>query len=531
MVTAPSLVKILGADDGAATLFTVGAWVGAAVVEFRFDGPAVGFAAKCHVECRMVHLLPPMWERFARLSVRKRIKVHEMVTLHGMRMWFTHLQCLISDTGLCFQLQSKPRGRPFRYIRHMIQLLPRLLLLLCTFTSCTQASPALMATPGLTGAFGFETSTPTDSSNVSVSCSASLGNGQYTLPSSQCIYGACMKLSSTTIACPRTSGGLNPAAFTIAAWLSPISTVYLRTTMIFFNVMGSGQSVQFGINFDDLFYNGILNTPQVIGNNNAYLSYLNGTGYQFPFTGASTVNWTHVAYVFNGAYIRLYANGILQSAFIESTDLTTIVSGSHFFIIGASSGVSGLRLTSFNGFIDDLGIFSVALNQSQISALYNVAFTPQPTSQPTLAPSSAPTINTTSVSPTSIPTSVPTANPSKSPTGNPSSVPTGNPTNEPIGAPTAVPSGAPTVGPTSVPSSVPTSGPTSAPLSAADYFTNDGNVTIALWFVISALFLAAVWFILTRSCFRQQFGYGLVPHVAAFSSTTKIENSTSSIGG
>src|SRR6266853_2478747 len=74
--------------------------------------------------------------------------------------------------------------------------------------------------------------------------------------------------------------------------------------------------------------------------------------------------WTHVAGVYDGATVKLYLNGILQS----STPWTQgIFPGSAPLIIGAtlSSG------SFFDGLIDEPSVYNRALSTGEIAAIYN----------------------------------------------------------------------------------------------------------------------------------------------------------------
>lgn len=207
-------------------------------------------------------------------------------------------------------------------------MLASLLVILCARTTWIQASPTLMATPGLIGAFGFEDSaTVTDSSDLSDYCTGHLGSGQFALPSKQCVYGSCMKMEDSWFFCARSRGGLTIQAYTVAAWLLPSVSRYVDATMLFFEVYDYIlRAVDFGITSSgNNWPNTSLNVPQVTDDKTIH-SYVNGSSYAFPFmeclpvnsTGNSsanstgnlcvnsTRNWAHVAFVFNGANVRIY---------------------------------------------------------------------------------------------------------------------------------------------------------------------------------------------------------------------------------
>jgi hypothetical protein len=326
-----------------------------------------------------------------------------------------------------------------------------LLLLLGVVFLLTNASPTLLSTPGVIAGFGFENSSPSDSTNMSATCTVLIGEGQFALPSSQCVYGSCMLLNNTAINCSRPSGGFSTRSqpYTVAAWLSPHISSQITATELFFSVFdNSSNALEFGINsFGMIAPNSTNNIPFLYENGDAKL-VLNGSSYAFPFASAPS-NWTHVAFVFDGAYVRLYINATLQSVFIARTNLTLAFTP-YTFGIGSRATWGGMR-TPFQGFIDELGVFNIALNQSQIFALYSVTNPP----------------------PTAAPTAVPTVAPSR----------------------------APTATPTGEPSPAPTTAPTSSSKSISDYLMNEGWFTVLIW---ASVFVVVG--ILSFCCCRQIYG-------------------------
>jgi len=76
-------------------------------------------------------------------------------------------------------------------------------------------------------------------------------------------------------------------------------------------------------------------------------------------------NWYFIAGVYDGEYLRLYVNGVEESNnYIGST---TLNASSEPVIIGSSSG----RWEFWNGTIDEVHIYNRALNEEEISDLYN----------------------------------------------------------------------------------------------------------------------------------------------------------------
>lgn len=333
-------------------------------------------------------------------------------------------------------------------------------LVLCAAAPFIRASPTLLATPGVIAGFGFENSSPADGTGLSGNCTVSLGNGQFSLPSSQCVYGSCMLLNDTAINCTRPNGGFSQQSqpYTVAAWLAPHITPQITATEMYFSVFDNvSNALEFGINcYGMMSPMDNYNSPYVFHNGN--LKQALGSSYAFPFASAPS-NWTHVTFVFNGTNVFLYINATLQNMVISPTNLT-LTSLPYAFGIGSRATWGGSRVP-FQGFIDELGVFNIALNQSQIFALYNVAnsvATAAPTNAPTRAPSNAPT-----------------------------NAPTRAPTNVPTHAPTSAPTNAPASPPTSVPSAAPTSEP-----SVKDYLMSEGIVSVLIWIAIFGALVVGV---------------------------------------
>lgn len=89
----------------------------------------------------------------------------------------------------------------------------------------------------------------------------------------------------------------------------------------------------------------------------------------YNFTG-----WKHIALVYKERTLRLYIDGNLAASTttLNFTSLGTTTNASR---IGSTNGTNAFNTTSgytlFNGRLDDFGIFSVALEQSEINALRN----------------------------------------------------------------------------------------------------------------------------------------------------------------
>ena len=289
------------------------------------------------------------------------------------------------------------------------------LLLLHFVVPFTAASPVLLGTQGLIFAIGFDNVNPNDVAARSGPCSLQLGYGQMALSDRPCVYGTCALLNDTSISCARPVNFMSNSAYTVAAWLSPFVNQFFPGTLTFFNVFSSdtNAALQFGIqSFTGMYPNTFANVPRLYVNDD-FQYYLNGSSFEFPFVWNPT-EWTHVAFVFDGAYVRLYINATLQSAFIGPTDMS-ITSNSYSFNVGSPSRQT-YGLIPYQGLIDELGFFNIALNQSQINDLFTVAGTSASTSTPTSASTSTPTSASAPPSPEMVASANVTDAPSMQPT-------------------------------------------------------------------------------------------------------------------
>ena len=79
-----------------------------------------------------------------------------------------------------------------------------------------------------------------------------------------------------------------------------------------------------------------------------------------------TNRWTHIAMVYDGATMKLYADGVEVFSAAQTGNLD---SSSLPFIIGNRPAEA--PGTSFNGLIDEVEVFSQALSPAQVAAIYN----------------------------------------------------------------------------------------------------------------------------------------------------------------
>ncbi|OGK19984.1 hypothetical protein A2866_06240 [Candidatus Roizmanbacteria bacterium RIFCSPHIGHO2_01_FULL_39_8] len=155
------------------------------------------------------------------------------------------------------------------------------------------------------------------------------------------------------------SGSLQPANFTISAWLK---TANLATDM------GALEKPYAGPGCYRSYVLGTNNGSWTVGTTNGSSTYYNATD-----TVSLTANeWTHVVGTFDGSNIKLYVNGILKATTAASV---TVLYDSDPLLIGAVScdGTGGPTQGYWNGLIDEVKIYSSALTADQIKVDYNRA--------------------------------------------------------------------------------------------------------------------------------------------------------------
>jgi hypothetical protein len=180
-------------------------------------------------------------------------------------------------------------------------------------------------------------------------------------------------------------------------------------------------------------------------------------------------NWQHVAFTFDGTYLRMYVNATSVADPVSSGSGTPTDPTSD---IGALLGTQ-----AWNGDIDEVRISSTNRSAAWIAAEYNnqnspgtfitmgsescPSTTPTPTPTPTATPTPTPTATPTPTpTATATPTPTPTATPTPPP---PTPTPTPTATATPIPTPTVTPTVTPT--PTATPAPSPTATATATPTS------------------------------------------------------------------
>ncbi len=230
-------------------------------------------------------------------------------------------------------------------------MLGRVLLAVCALAVLALGGApgvASAAAPGLVAAYGFEESSGTSALDASGQGNAgSLVNG--TARTTQGRFGSALSFDGTNDSVlVSDASSLNPSTgMTLEAWVNPVATDGWRTVVLkernsdlSYALYGSGEGVPAGSI-----------TRSGVG------------GYTEAFGPAPLVagSWTHLAATYDGATVRLYADG---QQIATRAGAGTLGSGAGNLRIGGNS-VWG---EWFRGIIDEVRVYNRALPQSEIQA-------------------------------------------------------------------------------------------------------------------------------------------------------------------
>lgn len=150
------------------------------------------------------------------------------------------------------------------------------------------------------------------------------------------------------------SEATNPSRITIAVWIKPENLPNSKVMNIFSNsrdCCGSYNGTAFMWSSS---YNGL---RAQIWNGSSAFAYYN--------SGFSIGNWSHVAFTYDGSYIRLYKDGVNVASTATTLGIGKTPSFNSF--IGRMGCCSGY---SFNGTMDQFMMFDRALSPEQINEIY-----------------------------------------------------------------------------------------------------------------------------------------------------------------
>ncbi len=160
----------------------------------------------------------------------------------------------------------------------------------------------------------------------------------------------------------------NPAAInaitnqvTISMWVRQTQSFFGEQTPLFNKWGGSGMYMALdGFNASN---------PQ-----NPVRWRINGSNFLNSNTNVPLLQWHHIVCTYNGAQLRIYQNGVLTGTLNQSGNIP--VNGNNLQIGRQSNGLGAI---DYRGDIDQVRVYARALNQSEISTLFNnesVAFGP-----------------------------------------------------------------------------------------------------------------------------------------------------------
>jgi hypothetical protein len=236
-------------------------------------------------------------------------------------------------------------------------------------SSCDATCTALRS--GLVGYWSFNTDTdpiPDDSGNghtgtvvnVVHSTDAHVGDGAYEFAGSINDRIEVADDDDFTF-----NDGVNDTAFTFSYWVKP-NTVHLDTM---FSKMSTSLGYEYNFRFD--------------GSNYIWFRMYNGNASEYLklsdlASAASYVDqWTHFAVIYDGTgvandtySIKIYINGTeMVYGFRQQSNWVGFDNGSAELIIGGTKGWG--TNYSFNGLMDEFGVWNRALSETEVGQLYN----------------------------------------------------------------------------------------------------------------------------------------------------------------
>ena len=158
------------------------------------------------------------------------------------------------------------------------------------------------------------------------------------------------------VSVPAASGSLNltGSQVTIEGWINPTATA----GAVYFGKTANGAN-DYLLFFDAGQVSAIIKAGGSEKLVRGFSDYPTNSVPLIPATG----QWTHLALTYDGALIKLYANGVQVG---QDTKTGNLAGSSSPFNIGGRAGS-----LFFSGLIDEVDVFARALVQSEIQAIYN----------------------------------------------------------------------------------------------------------------------------------------------------------------
>lgn len=148
------------------------------------------------------------------------------------------------------------------------------------------------------------------------------------------------------------------SAYTIEMWVAP-AAAGLSTGQTFFVSKGNmdfATTQSYGVLFD--------------ADRRVHIRVGNGVG----INGATSTSqlplnaFTHIAVTYDGSTLRVYVNGVLEAS--ESTSIAALLNTSEPLVIGGAN-YGGSSFINAQGIIDEVSLYSRALSDAEITAIFN----------------------------------------------------------------------------------------------------------------------------------------------------------------
>lgn len=184
-----------------------------------------------------------------------------------------------------------------------------------------------------------------------------VGNGTdtaitYSVGNGKLVQGAGFNGSSSKVVLPQLAA-YKPTNFTISAWVKTTASGY-QEVFESYNQSGTPAGFEFR-------------------QNGAGIELVVGNGGAFTITsGVRTINngvWNHVTGTYDGATVRLYVNGLLDTSGANATGVA--YTGDTRVRIGVNNYTGATETYWFNGAIDEVGFWNRALTAAEVDELYN----------------------------------------------------------------------------------------------------------------------------------------------------------------
>lgn len=173
--------------------------------------------------------------------------------------------------------------------------------------------------------------------------------------------GALFFNGSTYVEVPN-SASLNPTVFTISAWVKLISNSNWSNFVV--SKGGDGSTGHYGLH--------VMSDTHCI---QSIIGKIGGTQIGVNSNSQISFNkWSHICSVYDGKDLKVYVDGELSNS-ISATGNYELGSNTESLFIGKNNHYLFNYQYWFNGFMDDIRIFNIALSDNDIKLLFNDIYT------------------------------------------------------------------------------------------------------------------------------------------------------------